>query len=1342
MSLFDVLRVFAVCRVSCFRALLALIAFLGIVTGASPRLFAQLTQLPVWTEPSLSSSPPTRYEAAMAYDAATGQVVLFGGVDSNSNTLGDTWTWNGSTWTLQRPSSSPPARAAATMAYDAATGQVVLFGGFGGTGRRNDTWTWNGSTWTQQSPSSSPLARAYVAMAYDAASGQVVLFGGTGNSGDLSDTWTWNGSTWTLQSPSSSPPARTYAAMAYDAASGQVVLFGGTDSNSTTLGDTWTWNGSTWTEQSPLSNPPVRDQAAMAYDAASGQVVLFGGTGNNGFLSDTWTWNGSTWTEQSPSSSPPARFLASMAYDAASGQVVLFGGTGGVGVLDDTWTLQMGPLNMGTANVCPTGATTPSPCSQSAALSFSVVAGTTIGSINILTTGLNLQATPNDSSATLCQTQTYSSAATCTVDVTFTPKYAGVGNGAVVIENSSGAVLATTHINGTGSAPQVALTPGTMATVAGNGTAGTTGNGGAAISAELFQPYGVADAAGNLYIADTSNNVIREVSAATGTITTVAGDGTAGYSGDNGAATAAELDGPVGVAVDGVGNLYIADVQNNRIREVNAGTGIITTVAGDGGAIFSGDGGPATSAELSFPYGVAVDAAGNLYIADNSNQRIREVSAATGFITTVAGKATPGYSGDGGAATSAELFSPYGVAVDGAGNLYIADVLNNRIREINAGSGIITTVAGNGTSGFSGDGGAATSAELHEPFGVVVDAAGDLYITDTGNYRIRKVSAGTGIITTVAGNGTLGYSGDGGSATSAELSSAYGIALDSLGNLYIADVFNNRIREVEVTTSPILTFATATQVGSTNSTDGPQSVTVSNIGNAPLTLPTPTTGMNPSLAAGFTWDSSGTCPQVSASSAAGTLASGTSCTLAVDFAPTTVGTNSGSLLLTDNNLNAPAPSYATQSITLSGTGLPATPPITWATPAAITYGTALTAAQLDATASVPGTFAYTPIAGTVLPPGSQTLSVTFTPNDTTDYTTTTATVTLTVNQVKPTITWATPAAITAGTPLGTAQLDATAASLAGTFLYNPAAGTVLPAGSQTLSVTFTPTDTTHYTTATSTVTLTVTAAPTPVVPTLTFAPIATQLEGAAPFAVSATSASSGAVTYAVTSGPATIAGNVVTVTGTGTVVLTATQTASGNYTAATATTSFSVGLPFTLTTATGTTAGSTESVASGSAASFNLTLTPTATTFPDAITFSVTGLPTSATATFSPATIAAGSAVTPVTLTIQTANATTTARNKQPTSGNPLAPVALGFLLLPLLGIKAARERLRQMPRLPAVLLAIGLSLGAALGIIGCSGGTPPATTAPAPQTYTVVVTATDSITKARSSTNLTLTVQ
>jgi uncharacterized protein (TIGR03437 family) len=237
------------------------------------------------------------------------------------------------------------------------------------------------------------------------------------------------------------------------------------------------------------------------------------------------------------------------------------------------------------------------------------------------------------------------------------------------------------------------------------------------------------DSAGNLYIADSYNNRIRKVT--NGVITTVAGNGTQGYSGDNGPATSAQFSYPEGVTVDSAGNLYIADTGNGRIRKVS--NGVITTVAGNGTGGFSGDGGPATSAELYCPVGVAMDSAGNLYIADACTQRIRKV--ANGVITTVAGNGTGYYSGDNGPAASAELNGPSGLAPDAAGNLYIADSFNNRIRKVT--NGVITTVAGNGTQGFSGDNGPAANAMLSGPIGITVDSAGDLYIADTGNSRIR-----------------------------------------------------------------------------------------------------------------------------------------------------------------------------------------------------------------------------------------------------------------------------------------------------------------------------------------------------------------------------------------------------------------------------------------------------------------------------------------------------------------------------------------------------------------------------------------------------------------------------
>ena len=354
----------------------------------------------------------------------------------------------------------------------------------------------------------------------------------------------------------------------------------------------------------------------------------------------------------------------------------------------------------------------------------------------------------------------------------------------------------------------------TITTIAGNGTQGFAGDGGPATSASLT-PAGVCvDGSGNIYIADDVNNRIRKVSPS-GIISTIAGNGNYGFSGDGGPATSASLAQPLGVFVDGLGNIYIADTDNRRIRKVSP-SGVITTIAGNGNAGFSGDGGPATSTSLYNPRGVFVDGSGNIYIADQGNYRIRRVSP-SGTISTIAGTGTRGFSGDGGPATSADLYTPAGVCVDDLGNIYIAEAgySINRIRKVSS-SGIITTIAGIGTGsgipGFSGDGGPATSADLYTPTGVFVDGPGNVYIADQSNSRIRKVSP-SGTISTIAGNGTNGFSGDGGIATSASLSSPSGVFVDESGNIYIADLNNRRIRKVaaqDVTPPAAPTGLTAT----------------------------------------------------------------------------------------------------------------------------------------------------------------------------------------------------------------------------------------------------------------------------------------------------------------------------------------------------------------------------------------------------------------------------------------------------------------------------------------------------------------------------------------------------
>ncbi len=326
------------------------------------------------------------------------------------------------------------------------------------------------------------------------------------------------------------------------------------------------------------------------------------------------------------------------------------------------------------------------------------------------------------------------------------------------------------------------------------------------------------DSAGNVYIADTYNYRIRRVDAITGDISTVAGSCsgacTQSFSGDGGPATSAQLAQPFGVSVDGAGNFYIVDTFNQRIRKVDA-AGTITTVAGNGSAGASGDGGPATSAEVDEPCAVAVDAAGDLYIADSHDDRIREVAATTSTITTVAGNGTNVVGG--GAATSLPLDFPLGVRTDALGNVYVVD--ETRIWIVDT-SGVITPFAGNGVAGYGGDGGPATSAEISVPSDVAIDSQGNIYIADGPNNRIRRVDQ-HGTITTVVGTGTQGFSGDGGPAIDAELDSPYGLAFDSEGRLWFSDHGNNRIRRVD-TAGTISTIAGTGSAG--NGGDGGQAL--------------------------------------------------------------------------------------------------------------------------------------------------------------------------------------------------------------------------------------------------------------------------------------------------------------------------------------------------------------------------------------------------------------------------------------------------------------------------------------------------------------------------------------
>ena len=353
--------------------------------------------------------------------------------------------------------------------------------------------------------------------------------------------------------------------------------------------------------------------------------------------------------------------------------------------------------------------------------------------------------------------------------------------------------------------------PGTIDTIAGNGAAAFAGDNGPALQASLNNPVYVAFAPdGGYYIADSFNHRIRRV-APDGTISTVAGNGVQAFGGDGGPAVNASLRDPTGVAVDSDGNLYIADAANDRIRKVDL-NGTITTIAGNGVGGFSGDGGPATAAMLDCPTRIAFDGFGNLFIADQCNHRIRRVDR-NGIITTVAGSGTPGaalggFSGDGGPATAAQFKHPTAVTIDSGGNMYITDQLNNRIRRVDR-SGTLNTVAGSGVAGFSGDGGPATAAALSTPGAVAVDAAGTLYIADNVNNRIRRVGP-DGIIMTIIGSGAQSSTGDGGVASAATVNNAFGISFDPFGNLFIAESGGNRIRKVfNVAPGNVPTFPSA-----------------------------------------------------------------------------------------------------------------------------------------------------------------------------------------------------------------------------------------------------------------------------------------------------------------------------------------------------------------------------------------------------------------------------------------------------------------------------------------------------------------------------------------------------
>ncbi|MEK7766803.1 MAG: hypothetical protein AAB368_11240, partial [bacterium] len=409
-----------------------------------------------------------------------------------------------------------------------------------------------------------------------------------------------------------------------------------------------------------------------------------------------------------------------------------------------------------------------------------------------------------------------------------------------------------------------------ISTLAGTGTAGYNGDGIAATAAQIRDPYGMMyDAAGNLFVADPIGSRIRRVDAVTGLITTVAGTGVNGFNGDGGAATTAQLSNPIDVAVDGAGNVYIADDNNHRIRKVAAASGLISTVAGTGVSGYNGDGIQATSAQLNFADGVAVDGAGNVYSGDRANRRIRKVTAATGLISTVAGTGVSGYNGDGIQATSANLNYPNSIALDAVGNLYIGDYTAQRIRKVTIATGVISTIAGTGVGGYNGDGIAATAATVNGVDYPRLDPSGNMYFGDTVNNRTRRVDALSGIITTVAGTGTAGYNGDGIAGTAARVNSPAGVAVSSSCRVAVGDTNNHRVRLL--TPPSLLAALTAAPNPATAGQSSILVLTVTNTGDGDVTNLRPALDVNAgaALPAGLSGPVPATVPTLAPGAAAG-----------------------------------------------------------------------------------------------------------------------------------------------------------------------------------------------------------------------------------------------------------------------------------------------------------------------------------------------------------------------------------------------------------------------------------------------------------------------------------------
>ncbi|MEO6910543.1 MAG: SMP-30/gluconolactonase/LRE family protein [Edaphobacter sp.] len=742
--------------------------------------------------------------------------------------------------------------------------------------------------------------------------------------------------------------------------------------------------------------------------------------------------------------------------------------------------------------------------SASLPIPFTFDTGGSIGAPVVLTQGATaLDFT--DAGTGTCTTNgtsyAYNAGDTCTVDVKFTPKYPGQRLGAVELTTTGGAPIATANIYGTGTGPLVTFPSTTAVNTVASG---------------FCTPFGTAvDGSGNVFVADYLHGMVKEIVAIGGVVSSSSTVITVGSG----------FSEPVGVAVDGSGNVFVANHGNTAVQEIVAGSN-----GNPAGVVSSSSTVNTIGSGFSGPTGVAVDGSGNVFVADYYNNAVKQIVAVNGVVSL---NSTVNTVGSG--------FSlPIGITVDASGNVFVADSSNDAVKQIVAVNGVVSSSS---TVNPIGSG-------FGQPFDVAVDASGNVFVADLGG-GVKEIVAVGGV---VSSSSTVNPIGSGFGAPS-------GVTLGGSGNLFVSDNSSSSVKQISLGTPPSLTFAT-TALGST-SADSPQTVTVANSGNAALSILVPTTGLNPSISTGFTLSNSSTCPQLSTSSSMATLAAGASCTLPISFAPTVGGAISGSLVLTDTNLNI-NPS-TTQTISLSGTG------------------------QL-------------------------------------------------------------------GTPI------------------------------------------------------------------LAFTTIPDHISSDAPFTVSATSASAGVVTYSVTSGPATITGNTVTLTGAGTVVLSASQAATATYTTATATTSFTVTAPTVIDFSMTTPSAQSQSIAAGASATFTFSFAPVGGVYPGPVTFAATGLPTGATATFSPSSLAANAGPQTVTMTVQTS---AVAELAQPIShpSHHGGLIAFALLFLPLAGTRRMRRVAQKLGGRASLALLLLLSFGAVAGLTGCNGSPNPLLGQS--QSYTITVTAT-----------------